>query len=108
MTGCTGLKPGSAVPGGGVVPPTRQRRPSDAGGDEADLARPQPGTATLGVNTYLLHLGATRRLPSAVPGRRQAGVLDPHQDDDAEILVVPAVDQKGPWRGAGRPPAAQA
>ncbi len=69
----------------------------DAGGDEADLA----GTEGRGGDALrcedadpLDHVdGAGRHQPDLLPGAERP-VLDAHQDDDAEIRVVPAVDQQ--------------
>ena len=69
----------------------------DAGDDEADLARPQLG--------HVLGLGREHAdLVEVVRGGRrhhadahalaEHAVLDPHQGDDAQVRVVPAVDQQ--------------
>ena len=69
----------------------------DAGGDEADLARPQriDRNALWGEDADPLDgvHGTGRHQPDFLPGLQRA-VLDPHQNDDAEIGVVPAVDQQ--------------
>ena len=97
------MKPGSGAAAGPAVLGDRVADPAigdglDAGGDEADLARPQglDRDAFRGEDADPLDRCATA--PVAIsrifwPGDQHA-VLDPHQDDDAEIGVVPAVDQQ--------------
>ncbi len=74
----------------------------DAGGDEADLAGAQRRQLLMlgREDADLVHLmgRAGRHHADLHPGLEHA-VLHPHQDDDAEIGVVPAVDQQGLERG---------
>ena len=69
----------------------------DAGGDKADLAGAEFGSrdALRGEHTHALDLmrRAGRHQPDLLAGD-QLAVLDPHQDHDAEIRVVPAIDQQ--------------
>ena len=97
-----GLKPGSASVGGGAVVGDRVADVAvghglDGGGDEADLAGPQ-----------IVHRDHLRREDADLldrvhgAGRHhadllaafEAAVLDADQDDHAEVLVVPAIDQQ--------------
>ena len=77
----------------------------DAGGDEADLAGAElVGTATPfgreDADALDLCDGAGRHHADLLAGLQHA-VLDPHQDDDAEIGVVPAIDQQRLQRRRG-------
>ena len=69
----------------------------DAGDDEADLARPQLGHV-LGLGREHADLveivGGGGRHHADAQALPQHAVLHPHQGDDAEIGVVPAVDQQ--------------
>ncbi len=69
----------------------------DPGGDKADLARPQFGHRDpfRGEDADPLDLvrGAACHQPDLLADGERA-ILDPHQDDDAEIGVVPAVDEE--------------
>ena len=69
----------------------------DAGDDEADLARAQLGHV-LGLGREHAHLveivGGGGRHHADAQALLQHAVLHPHQGDDAEIGVVPAVDQQ--------------
>jgi hypothetical protein len=109
-TGCTSLKPGSASAAGlGVgdrVAHARLGDLLDLRGDEADLARPQFG--------QLLDLGpeAADAIHQMARAPRHEGDLLPllqharhhaHEDDDAQIRIIPAVDEHRLQRRVGSP-----
>ena len=108
----TGLKPGSAAAVGRcssvIVSPTLvSATVLDAGGDEADLAGAEAvDRHALGrehADAIDLVGGAGRHQADFLAGLQRA-VDDAHQDDDAEIGVVPAVDQQRLERRRGDRP----
>ena len=116
-TGCAGLKPGSASRGralvlGDGVADAGVGHFLDRGGDEAELAGAE---LVDGEHLGREHAGALDRIFGAGAHHAdglallQHAVDDAHQHDDAEIGVVPAIDQHGLQRlGARRLRAAAA
>ena len=76
----------------------------DAGGDKADLAgaelRRGDSLGREDADALDLMCGAGCHQPDLLASSELA-VLDPHEDDDAEIGIVPAVDEQG-LQGRGR------